>query len=263
MRVTITTIWPIASSSRMDGASRVSRQPSWLSMKVGRFRVVATTMMISTIAIDSSREWSTVDSIRWPRVCRLGSTRRSVIVASPPVAVSLDLVAAAITFSGVASSRGMSAVIRPSQTTSTRSAMASTSGSSLEIIKMARPWPASSESSRCTSALVPMSMPRVGSSMISSVGFVASHLAMTTFCWLPPLMVAAFMSRALVFTARRAAQGPAALFSAAVVSRPALVRLPRITEETLRAMLPCSTRPCWRRSSGTNATPALMAARGS
>ncbi|KUM26476.1 hypothetical protein AU467_21300 [Mesorhizobium loti] len=31
-----------------------------------------------------------------------------------------------------------------------------------------------------------MSMPRVGSSRIITFGFIASHLARTTFCWLPP-----------------------------------------------------------------------------
>ena len=36
------------------------------------------------------------------------------------------------------------------------------------------------------SDLVPMSTPAVGSSMISTSGSVPSHLAMTTFCWLPP-----------------------------------------------------------------------------
>ena len=54
--------------------------------------------------------------------------------------------------------------------------MPSTSGSSLEIISTASPRPASSHISRCTSALVPTSMPRVGSSRISSFGSVASHL---------------------------------------------------------------------------------------
>ena len=84
---------------------------------------------------------------------------------------SASWVAAYMTLSGVASARSRSAVMRPSRTTSTRSAMPSTSGSSEEIIRIARPCPASSESRRCTSALVPTSMPRVGSSMISSVGF--------------------------------------------------------------------------------------------
>ena len=141
--------------------------------------------------------------------------------------------------------------------------MPSTSGSSEEIIRIARPWPASSESSRCTSALVPTSMPRVGSSMISSWGSVASHLAMTTFCWLPPLIVAAVMSSALVLTSRRPAHGPAARFSAPAVRRPALARPPRITPATLRATEASVTRPCLRRSSGTNAMPARIAARGS
>ena len=37
-------------------------------------------------------------------------------------------------------------------------------------------------------------MPRVGSSRISSFGLVASHLASTTFCWLPPLRLTTFCS---------------------------------------------------------------------
>ena len=47
-----------------------------------------------------------------------------------------------------------------------RSDMASTSGRSLEIRMIARPDAASSEMSRWTSTLAPMSMPRVGSSRI-------------------------------------------------------------------------------------------------
>ncbi len=54
-----------------------------------------------------------------------------------------------------------------------------------------RPRAASSESRRCTSAFVPTSIPRVGSSTISSVGSRASHFASTTFCWLPPESVQA------------------------------------------------------------------------
>ena len=38
----------------------------------------------------------------------------------------------------------------------------------------------------CTAALVPTSMPRVGSSRIRMRGLVESHFASTTFCWLPP-----------------------------------------------------------------------------
>ena len=50
----------------------------------------------------------------------------------------------------------------------------------------ARPWAASSAMNSCTAALEPMSMPLVGSSRMMTRGLVASHLAMTTFCWLPP-----------------------------------------------------------------------------
>jgi hypothetical protein len=40
--------------------------------------------------------------------------------------------------------------------------------------------------------LAPTSTPRVGSSTISTLGRVASHFAMTTRCWLPPLRKTAF-----------------------------------------------------------------------
>ena len=39
---------------------------------------------------------------------------------------------------------------------------------------------------RKTSALAPMSMPRLGSSISSTFGAVSSALPITTFCWLPP-----------------------------------------------------------------------------
>ena len=68
-----------------------------------------------------------------------------------------------------------------------------------------RPAAASSESRRCTSAFVPTSMPRVGSSTISSVGLRASHFASTTFCWLPPESVqTGFVSRPYLSCSRSA-----------------------------------------------------------
>ena len=73
---------------------------------------------------------------------------------------------------------------------------------------MPRPWCASSSSRRCTSALVPTSMPRVGSSTTSSFGPVASHLASTIFCWLPPESVPPSLSRLPALTCRRPAQAP-------------------------------------------------------
>ena len=68
-----------------------------------------------------------------------------------------------------------------------RSLAASSSGSSEEMIRTALPDLASSRISVDDLApCVPMSMPAVGSSRISTSGSVASHLAITTFCALPP-----------------------------------------------------------------------------
>jgi len=58
----------------------------------------------------------------------------------------------------------------------------STSGSSDEITSTATPSPASEDNSRWTSAFVPTSIPRVGSSTIKSRGWRQSHFARTTFC---------------------------------------------------------------------------------
>ena len=51
---------------------------------------------------------------------------------------------------------------------------------------METPSAARSETIRCTSAFAATSIPRVGSSRIRIRGRVASHFAITTFCWLPP-----------------------------------------------------------------------------
>ena len=119
--------------------------------------------------------------------------RASVVTRAAPLSWP---VAARITESSSASARENSAVIRPSRMTRIRSAMPSTSGSSEEIISTARPSATSPSRMRCTSALVPTSMPRVGSSIISSEGPRASHLPSTTFCWFPPDSVeTAFHSR--------------------------------------------------------------------
>src|SRR5262249_5619351 len=88
-------------------------------------------------------------------------------------------VAAAMIFSSVAAPRTYSAVSRPSP-------FCSAAGSAEATIKSAMPSAASWPSSPCPSALVAMSMPRVGSSTISRDGCRPSHLASTTFCWLPP-----------------------------------------------------------------------------
>ena len=94
--------------------------------------------------------------------------------------------AAVITVSSSASARSSTAIWRPSRMISTRSLIASTSGRSDEIRMMPMPSAASSPIMAWTSTLAPTSMPRVGSSRISTEGWVLSHLPIITFCWLPP-----------------------------------------------------------------------------
>ena len=60
------------------------------------------------------------------------------------------------------------------------------SGSSEEIISTATPSFASLRIRSWMPAFAPTSMPRVGSSKIRICGWVLSHFASTTFCWLPP-----------------------------------------------------------------------------
>ena len=83
--------------------------------------------------------------------------------------------------------RRSSATIRPPRMTSTRSLMPSTSGSSLEIIRMASPWPASSAHQRVDL--------RLGADVDAARRLVEDQDARarspaiwpsTTFCWLPP-----------------------------------------------------------------------------
>ena len=78
-------------------------------------------------------------------------------------------------------------VCRPSDMTRMRSARSSSSGSSELTTTMASPSSArAGRSGRRSRCLAPTSMPRVGSSSSSTRGRVASHLPITTFCWLPP-----------------------------------------------------------------------------
>src|SRR3954452_1156802 len=172
-------------------------------------------------------------------------------------------VAARTTDSSSASSRASSRTSRPSCMTSTRSAMPRTSGSSLEIISTARPWAASSDMSRWTSAFVPTSMPRVGSSMISTFGDVASHLPRTTFCWLPPERTPTGSPRRWNFSCSRSAQWAARLCSAPPPMSPSFpASAPSRVRPMLRSIESSMTSPCWRRPSGTSPTPARIAARG-
>src|SRR5262249_23744396 len=92
------------------------------------------------------------------------------------------VVAAAVNFSCGASARLNWPVKCPSSMTRIRSLMPRTSGNSEEISKIASPCAARLLIKRCTAALVPTSIPRVGSSRMSTRGWVSSHFASTTFC---------------------------------------------------------------------------------
>src|SRR5215469_13388948 len=168
--------------------------------------------------------------------------------------------AADMTASSDASSWLNSATSRPSRITRMRSLTPRTSGSSDEIISTPTPLLASPASRWCTSALVATSMPRVGSSTISTVGLRPSHLASTTFCWLPPDSIATgSVSRPyLIFS--RAAQSAAMVRSAEALISPAPVRSrPREASATFCCTDMSMTRPCCRLSSGTNPIPAVIA----
>src|SRR4051794_8524774 len=191
-----------------------------------------------------------------------GRRGRRVDLGAHAAAASTRPVAARMMRSSSASARGISPVIRPSCITRTRSAMPSTSGSSEEIIRTAIPWPARSLSSRWTSLLVPTSMPRVGSSTIRTLGSVDSHLASTTFCWLPPDSVPTLSLREWNLSCSRWAHSSAMIRSALPAMSPMRVSRARLVIVALRLIDRSMTRPCWRRSSGTKATPAAIAAVG-
>src|SRR5690606_15041319 len=95
-------------------------------------------------------------------------------------------VASSMTLCGVASALSRTPVTRPSHMTTIRSDRRRTSGSSDEIMTIALPWSASVRRRSWISSFAPTSMPRVGSSTTSTSQSRTSHLASTTFCWLPP-----------------------------------------------------------------------------
>ena len=88
----------------------------------------------------------------------------------------------------------------------------------------------------------------------------ASHLASTTFCWLPPESVCTGSSRRWYLVCSRAVQSRARRRSPSPTSRPRRVSERSRVWVTLRWIERSMTRPCWRRSSGTSARPAAIAA---
>src|SRR5262249_53493093 len=88
--------------------------------------------------------------------------------------------------SSEASPRAISPTSAPPRMTRIRSLIPRISGSSEQISSTARPCWARRSIVPCTSALATTSMPRVGSSRISTLGATMSERPSTTFCWLPP-----------------------------------------------------------------------------
>ena len=87
-------------------------------------------------------------------------------------------------------------------------------------------------------------MPRVGSSTISTAGLRLSHLASTTFCWLPPdSMETGSVSRPYLI-ASRAAQSAASACSDEARMNPARRSRPSEARATFCCTDMSMTRPC-------------------
>ncbi len=262
--MTITIVSPIASSPMIDAPARSCCRLVALT-KFGLSIAVIPTTSTSASTIPSSRKRN-ISSARWCELARCSGSdggicgRSSVTVMQPRSSTSP--VAACMIASSSASARVNSRVTLPSKSTTIRSAMPSTSGSSDEIISTATPCAARSERRRCTSAFVPTSIPRVGSSTIRSDGFRASHFASTAFCWLPPESVHTGSVSRPYLSWSRSAQSRANLRSAP--GRISPNRRTRRSDESamLRSIAKSITSPCCRLSSGTRPIPAAIAAVG-
>ena len=152
--------------------------------------------------------------------------------------------------------------IVPARITAMRSLMPSTSGSSDEIMTIARPRSARSCISPWISAFAPTSTPCVGSSRIRTIGLGRQPARQRD------LLLVAARQRTDVRGHRRRLD-PELLdvalgqrrFAARSISprRETAARLARLA---LAATDISSTTPCWRRSSGTYAMPSAIACRG-
>ena len=141
------------------------------------------------------------------------------------------------TFCWVASARLNSATRRLLRITRMRSLMPRTSGSSLEIMRMPRPCCASSLSRRWISALAPTSTPRVGSSTMSILGLLASHLPTTTFCWLPPESLFTTCSPLVAMMLSCSMSRSPDLRSCRLMTKPKRVKVSRMAIERFSRML--------------------------
>src|SRR5690606_4558528 len=111
------------------------------------------------------------------------SASSSVSAAAPePCAAMTSTISCAVTSGPF----WISPILRWSFSTTIRSERRTTSSSSEETKMTATPVSASCATASWISALAPTSMPRVGSSRMSSSGSVASQRPSSTFCWFPP-----------------------------------------------------------------------------
>ncbi|MNL42760.1 hypothetical protein D3C87_1652370 [compost metagenome] len=92
-------------------------------------------------------------------------------------------------------------------------------------------------------------MPRVGSSRIKTLGSENSHLANTTFCWLPPESLSTVCKTSGLRMRRRAWKSTATALSASSFITQRLDTVARLAMLVLRVMLSPSTRPAPLRSS--------------
>ena len=105
-------------------------------------------------------------------------------------------------------------------------------------------------------------MPRVGSSKITTRGCIDSHLAKTTFCWLPPDSVPTMVSIEAVRMSSAALRSVALRRSAPVRIRPDEAKEARLASEMFSLTEDSSTSPQRLRSSGIRKMPWSMASRG-
>ena len=164
--------------------------------------------------------------------------------------------------SSVASRRENSPTSVPLRMTRIRSLMPRISGSSDEMNRTASPSPASRSMIACTSALAPTSIPRVGSSRISTFGGIISQRPMTIFCWLPPLSVETCTSCEAARMASVSIIRWTSTYSRALLINPIRLNTRSARRERFVRTGSIGTSPRTRRSSGVMAIPCAMASRG-
>ena len=261
LRVTTTIVWPTASSATIVTLSRMSRRFCALrkrgsASETPSTRIASTPIRLTSRArtiVSMNERLSSGGAPRRRRsALRSARSRRQPRLDPSPRARPTPRRPRRARARGRSGPRASRARGRPS-----RAPRAARRRSSAPR----GPSPASSDINRCTSAFVPTSMPRVGSSMIRTFGPVASHLPSTTFCWLPPERNPTGSESFWNFSCSLVAQSDASLASEPEPITPSLLRSAcRRVRPMLRSIESSITRPCWRRSSGTSPMPAFIAA---